>query len=373
MTTLVSSMPGRPRFHPNILAAMTATLPAASSGSSSVRHDRVHDGGREGPADHVAVTPYYQRGRRRSTSRPGLAIRRRPTTRARNPKVSLLFSDPIGTGLDAAWCWSRALRRWTTATSTPTASATGASRREAARDQDCIRRSHAGLFNWYYTRLYVDVRPERVYVWPDGDLTSEPELLDSHMEEVRSGARRGARGGVARSRGRRACGTGGWTSSGDRYGTASCRSSARTASRSPAAVPIELDRGRAASAARQAADWLPPPGPACLAAHEHDADSLAAELPGPRRPRGGAAAGRSCRTGWSAGSSCPGQGSGLPRELLEDAALRKRAQARTGPPRRRTGPALSRVASAGLYGVKIPCRTNTVLSCVSTSPSGPPS
>jgi hypothetical protein len=43
------------------------------------------------------------------------------------------------------------------------------------------------LLTWYYTRLYVHVRPERVYVWPDGDVTTEPELLDSHMEEVRSG------------------------------------------------------------------------------------------------------------------------------------------------------------------------------------------
>jgi hypothetical protein len=33
----------------------------------------------------------------------------------------------------------------------------------------------------------LHVRPERVYVWPDGNVTSEPQLLDSHMEEVRSG------------------------------------------------------------------------------------------------------------------------------------------------------------------------------------------
>jgi hypothetical protein len=42
------------------------------------------------------------------------------------------------------------------------------------------------LFKWYYTRIYVHVRPERVYVWPDCDVTREPELFDSHMEEVRS-------------------------------------------------------------------------------------------------------------------------------------------------------------------------------------------
>jgi len=44
-----------------------------------------------------------------------------------------------------------------------------------------------GMLAWYYTRIYVHVRPERVYAWPGGDATVEPELLDSHMEEVRSG------------------------------------------------------------------------------------------------------------------------------------------------------------------------------------------
>jgi hypothetical protein len=43
------------------------------------------------------------------------------------------------------------------------------------------------MFSWYFKRIYVHVRPERVYVWPHGDATAEPELLDAHLEEVRSG------------------------------------------------------------------------------------------------------------------------------------------------------------------------------------------
>ena len=43
------------------------------------------------------------------------------------------------------------------------------------------------FFDWYYTRIYVHVRPERVYVWLGGDATNEPQLFDAHMEEVRSG------------------------------------------------------------------------------------------------------------------------------------------------------------------------------------------
>ena len=44
-----------------------------------------------------------------------------------------------------------------------------------------------GPLNWYYARIYVKVRPERVFVWPDGDPHSPPEIHDSHLEEVRSG------------------------------------------------------------------------------------------------------------------------------------------------------------------------------------------
>jgi hypothetical protein len=43
------------------------------------------------------------------------------------------------------------------------------------------------MFNFYYTRIYIKVRPERIFVWPDGDLAAEPAVHGSHLEEVRSG------------------------------------------------------------------------------------------------------------------------------------------------------------------------------------------
>jgi hypothetical protein len=43
------------------------------------------------------------------------------------------------------------------------------------------------MLDWYYARIYIRVRPERVYVWPAGDTGTEPALYDAHMEEVRSG------------------------------------------------------------------------------------------------------------------------------------------------------------------------------------------
>ena len=68
-----------------------------------------------------------------------------------NPKVALLFSEPAGSGMDDA----------------PQVLVQGTA---AGEDGDVVH-----------------VRPERVYVWPGGDATREPQLFDAHMEEVRSG------------------------------------------------------------------------------------------------------------------------------------------------------------------------------------------
>ena len=43
------------------------------------------------------------------------------------------------------------------------------------------------LLSWYLTRIYIHARPERIYVWADGEPAREPQLFDAHMEEVRSG------------------------------------------------------------------------------------------------------------------------------------------------------------------------------------------
>jgi hypothetical protein len=69
-----------------------------------------------------------------------------------DPKVALLFSDPSGSGLASA-------------------------------PQVLVQ----GIGYGAEDGAGVRVRPERVYVWPDGDATREPRLYDAHMEEVRSG------------------------------------------------------------------------------------------------------------------------------------------------------------------------------------------
>jgi hypothetical protein len=66
-----------------------------------------------------------------------------------NPLVALLFSDPAGSGLAEP----------------PMVLVQGSAHVDDA----------------------VHVHPERVYVWPEGDVASEPQLYGTHMEEVRSG------------------------------------------------------------------------------------------------------------------------------------------------------------------------------------------
>jgi hypothetical protein len=136
------------------------------------------------------VTPYYTPGSECIDVTTGLGYPKKADDAAANPKVALLFSDPTGSGLhDPPMVLVQGTARVDD-------SDLDANRERYGRDskeklpgaQDAAPPSFLqGWFSWYYTRIYVKVRPERVYVWHHGDWRAEPELLDSHMEEVRSG------------------------------------------------------------------------------------------------------------------------------------------------------------------------------------------
>jgi len=133
------------------------------------------------------VTPYYRPGDPCIDITTGLGYPKKANDARANPFVSLLFSDPTGSGLDKP----------------PVVLVQGsaevddhdleANRRRYSREMveklpglarwdppDQLKRFLA----WYYTRIYIHVRPERIYVWRS---EGEPELYDAHMEEVRSG------------------------------------------------------------------------------------------------------------------------------------------------------------------------------------------
>jgi hypothetical protein len=134
------------------------------------------------------VTPYYRPGDPCIDVTTGLGYPKKANDARANPLVALLFSDPTGSGLNDP----------------PTVLVQGsadvddhdleANRERYARESaeklpelakrqppDALKR----FLTWYYTRIYIHVRPERVYVWRAAD--AEPELFDAHMEEVRSG------------------------------------------------------------------------------------------------------------------------------------------------------------------------------------------
>jgi hypothetical protein len=136
------------------------------------------------------VTPYYTPGGPCVDVTTGLGYPKKANDARADPLVSLLFSDPTGSGLRDP----------------PIVLVQGAADVDD-RDLDANRARYAResvvklpaiskmmpperiqrFLSWYFTRIYIHVRPERVYLWPGGDVGAEPRLFDAHMEEVRSG------------------------------------------------------------------------------------------------------------------------------------------------------------------------------------------
>jgi hypothetical protein len=136
------------------------------------------------------LTPYYQPGDPCIDVTTGLGYPKKANDSRANSKVAMLFSDPTGSGLDDP----------------PMVLVQGTVEVDD-RDLDANRRRYEHdaveklpamketsppgflkrFFTWYYTRIYMHVRPERIYVWPGCDVSREPQLWDAHLEEVRSG------------------------------------------------------------------------------------------------------------------------------------------------------------------------------------------
>ena len=136
------------------------------------------------------VTPYYRPGDRCISVTTGLGYPKKAKDARANPKVALLFSDPTGCGLE------RPAQVLVQGMADYDDRDLDANRERYARESleklPAIRKQQPpkalrGMLGWYYTRIYLHVRPERIYVWPEGDPRQEPTLYDNHMEEVRSG------------------------------------------------------------------------------------------------------------------------------------------------------------------------------------------
>jgi len=136
------------------------------------------------------VTPYYEEGGPCIDVTTGVGYPKKALDARRDPRVALLFSDTTGSGIDSGL--SVLVQGMADVDDRDLVANRERYWRESGEKLPATKDMHPpkllrSLFNWYYTRIYVHVRPERVFVWPKGDPTSPPEVLDAHMDEVRSG------------------------------------------------------------------------------------------------------------------------------------------------------------------------------------------
>ena len=136
------------------------------------------------------LTPYYQPGDPCIDVTTGLGYPKKAHDARANPKVALLFSDPTGSGMEKP---PQVLVQGIAGVDDADLDANRERyRREIAEKLPGIKNEMPPkvfdrLLGWYLTRIYIRVRPERLYVWPEADVTREPQLFDAHLEEVRSG------------------------------------------------------------------------------------------------------------------------------------------------------------------------------------------
>jgi hypothetical protein len=222
------------------------------------------------------VTPYFRAGEGCIDVTTGVGYPKKADDAARNPHVALLFSDPTGSGMTGA---PMVLVQGTARVDDTDLDANRERyEREMAEKLPAL---HAlaptgalkRFFSWYYDRIYLHVRPERVYVWAGAALDAEPTLYDAHVEEVRSGHNQEPEEGHVPPEG----GLDVWDTRLDRLGRED--TTAVLAIVGPdgfpfaVRVPVRADAGACVVHVEADPVGAPiDPGPACLCAHGHAED-----------------------------------------------------------------------------------------------------
>ena len=219
------------------------------------------------------LTPYYRPGDPCIDVCTALGYPKKAFDARANPKVALLFSDPTGSGMDDA----------------PQVLVQGIADvdyedLEANRErygQESLEKLPGAKsllpppflqrsMSFYFTRIYIHVRPERVYVWPGGDPTSEPTLYDAHMEEVRSGHDEEPDAPHTPARGGATVWDARMDELGERYPHAVLSLVAPDGFPFSLRVPISVDAGSKRVRIGARVVGVPvQPGVACLTAHDH--------------------------------------------------------------------------------------------------------
>ncbi|HVS28859.1 MAG TPA: pyridoxamine 5'-phosphate oxidase family protein [Solirubrobacteraceae bacterium] len=222
------------------------------------------------------VTPYHAREAGTIDVTTGLGYPKKAKDARANPRVALLFSDPTGSELENA---PMVLVQGTAVVDDHDLRANRERYGRESLDKLPATKAMmppaflARFFDWYYTRVYVHVRPERVYVWAGGDSAVEPQLFDAHLEEVRSGHDEEPEAPPPAPRGDQPTWGARIDELGDRYQHAVLSIAAPDGFPFSIRVPVEVDR--AGGCIRLGADPVGAPlaaGLACLTAHDHAPD-----------------------------------------------------------------------------------------------------
>lgn len=213
------------------------------------------------------VTPFYRPGGEHISVTTGLGWPKKARDARRNPRVALLFSDATGSDI------ARPSMVLVQGTAEVDDADLDANRDRYARDRAAKFGREEKLvpgarFDWYFTRIYIHVRPERVLVWHGGDCEAEPELIELSPEgppggtavPVRAAAVPGGSGSTRRVH-----------ELGRRHDTAVLSLVAHDGYPFSIRVPVSTDRrGREILIDATPAAGLPLlPGPACVTAHDH--------------------------------------------------------------------------------------------------------
>ncbi|MEV6282768.1 pyridoxamine 5'-phosphate oxidase family protein [Kribbella sp. NPDC051770] len=127
----------------------------------------------------VPVLPIWQSRHQRVMVTTGIGMPHKIYNIRRTPKVSLLYSDPTGSGIDgnpvvlvqgdatasAITVWDDELAEWYSAAWSKQTKGIGT---------DPLTRRY---MSWYYQRVKIHVVPQRIRWWPDGDMTSNPKVV----------------------------------------------------------------------------------------------------------------------------------------------------------------------------------------------------
>jgi len=136
------------------------------------------------------VTPYYRPGDETIDVTTGVGYPKKALDARHHPSVALLFSEPKGSGIASG------IRVLVQGTAEVDDRDLAANRERYAREvreklpvteREQPPRLLRGLLKWYDERIYVKVRPERVFAWPGGGDAGAAEIHDARLEEVRSG------------------------------------------------------------------------------------------------------------------------------------------------------------------------------------------